>query len=454
MYDFLIIGAGVIGTSIARELSKYNVNTCILEKTDDVSNGASKANSGIVHGGYAAKFGSLKGNLCFLGNQMFKSLNEELNFGYRKTGGLVLAFNANELKELNNLFENGKKFGLKNLKILEKKEILKIEPNINKEVMFALYCPDVGVTSPYEYTIALAENAIENGTELFLNSEVLAIKEYKDHFEVITKNKTFKTKYLINAAGVYADKISSMLGINTFKIIPRKGEYILFEKGTGSIVNNVIFQVPTKKGKGILVTSTYHGNLMIGPNAEEVENKENTKTSEEMLTYIIETAKKSVPFFDMKKKLKTFSGIRPTPNTGDFIIEESKERFINVAGIESPGLTSSPAIAKYVLEILKKSIHLEKKKNFNPYRKPIIKQKTLTPKELKNLINIKSSNEKIICRCEQVTEGEILDTLNRNIPIKTVKAIKMRTRAGMGRCQGAFCKPRVEEVIKKFIEKK
>ena len=453
MYDFLIIGAGASGTSIARELSKYDVSICILEKSDDVSNGASKANSGIIHGGYATTFGTLKGKLSFLGNPMFKQLNEELNFGYRKTGGLVLAFNENELEKLHTLLENGKKYGTKNLKLLEKKELLSIEPNINKEVKYALYCPDVGVTSPYEYTIAIAENAIENGAELFLNSEVLKIEEHKDYFEIITKDNVFKSKYLINAAGIYADKVSSMVGVKTFKINPRKGEYILFEKGTGSIVNNVIFQVPTKKGKGVLVTSTYHGNLMIGPNAEEVKSKSNTKTSKETLNYVIEMAKKSIPYFDFKKKLKTFSGIRPTPNTEDFIIEESKERFINVAGIESPGLTSSPAIAKYVLEIIKKKINLEKKKKFNPYRKPIIKSKNLTPEEIKNLINIDSSNEKIICRCEQVTEGEIIDALSRNIPIKTIKAIKMRTRAGMGRCQGMFCKPRVEKILKKFIEK-
>jgi len=447
MYDFVIIGAGVTGCSIARELSKYKADVCILEKDDDVASGASKANSGIVHGGYAAKHGTLKGQLNILGNKMFENLNNQLNFGYRKTGGLVLGFDNDDLESLKMLLNNGLKNGVKDLSIIETNEILEIDPNLNPKVKYALYAKDVGVTSPYEYTIALAENAVENGVELLLNNKVLDIVNNNNFFEIITDKEKIKTRTIINAAGVYSDSISKMAGIDYFRIIPRKGQYILFQKGTGSAVNSVIFQVPTKLGKGILVTSTYHGNLMLGPNSEEVSSRENKDTDEITLDYVIDAARKSLPEFDLKKRLKTFSGIRPTPSTGDFIIKEEYPGFINAAGIESPGLTSSPAIAEMVIDIIHKRFPLEKKNNFDPFRKAIIKPNIFDAAEIKRRVDLVSGNDKIICRCEKVTEGEIRDALSRNIDISTRKAIKMRTRAGMGLCQGKFCGPRVDELI-------
>lgn len=450
MYDFAIIGAGVTGCAIARELSKYKADVCILEKADDVANGASKANSGIIHGGYAAKYGTLKGKLNVLGNRMFEDLNKQLNFGYRKTGGLVLGFDNHDLKSLEMLRNNGIKNGVRDLKIIKTDEILKIDPNLNHDVKYALHAKDVGVTSPYEYTIALAENAVSNGVELFLNHEIINIVKKDNYFELITNKKTIKTHTIINAAGVYSDSISKMAEIDYFKIIPRKGQYILFQKGTGSAVNSVVFQVPTKKGKGILVTSTYHGNLMLGPNSEEIINREDKKTDEITLEYIIDAARRSLPDFDLKKRLKTFSGIRPTPSTGDFIIKEEYPGFINAAGIESPGLTSSPAIAEMVIDIIKKRVTLEKNTNFNPYREAIIKPNSFDAAEVKQRIDLASGDDRIVCRCERVTEGEIIDALTRNIDINTIKAVKMRTRAGMGFCQGKFCGPRVYEVIEKM----
>ena len=450
MYDFAIIGAGVTGCSIARELSKYRSDVCILEKDDDVASGASKANSGIIHGGYAAKQGTLKGKLNVLGNRMFEDLNKQLNFGYRKTGGLVLGFDENDLESLNLLLKNGIANGVSDLKIIKNDEILKIDPNLNPQVKYALYAKDVGVTSPYEYTIALAESAVSNGVELLLKHEVINIKQKDNYFELSTNKKTIKTRTVINAAGVYSDTISKMAGVDYFKIIPKKGQYILFQKGTGSAVNSVIFQVPTKNGKGILVTSTYHGNLMLGPNSEEVSNRENKDTNELTLEYVIEAARKSLPDFDIKKRLKTFSGIRPAPSTGDFIIKEEYPGFINAAGIESPGLTSSPAIALMVLDIIKDRVKLEKKSNFKPYREAIIKPNSFDAAEIKRRIELPSGSERIVCRCEKVTEGEIVDALSRNIIITTRKAVKMRTRAGMGFCQGKFCGPRVDELIAKI----
>ena len=450
MYDFSIIGAGVTGAAIARTLSRYKVNICLLDKADDVSSGASKANSGIVHGGYAAKNGTLKGRLNVLGNRMFEDLNHQLNFGYRKTGGLVIAFDEEERNLLEDLLANGKKNGVRELDIIKRDRILELEPNLNPEVKYALYAKDVGVTSPYEYTIALAENAVENGVDLFLEHEVLDIKRMNSGFELITNQKKIKTRHVINAAGVYADTVSKMAGVDYFNIIPRKGQYILFEKGTGNAVHSVIFQVPTKKGKGILVTSTYHGNLMLGPNSEEVENREDTTTDEMTLEYIIDTARKSLPGFDLKKRLKTFSGVRPKPDTGDFIIKEEYKGFINVAGIESPGLTASPAIAEMVLNIIKKRIKLEQNKDFNPFRKAIIKPNSFDAAEVKRRIDLAPCDDRIVCRCERVTEGEIRDALTRNIDIRTRKAVKFRTRAGMGFCQGKFCGPRVDEVIQRI----
>jgi len=450
MYDFAVIGAGVTGAGVARALSRYKGNVCLIEKADDVSSGASKANSGIVHGGYAAKSGTLKGRLNVLGNSMFEDLNHNLNFGYRKTGGLVLAFNKGERLVLENLLVNGKKNGVKDLEIIKRDRILELEPNLNPEVKYALYAKDVGVTSPYEYAIALAENAVTNGVDLLLEHEVCDIIRMADRFELITDKLKIKAHTVINAAGVYSDAVSRMAGVKYFNIIPRKGQYILFQNGTGAAVKSVVFQVPTKKGKGILVTSTYHGNLMLGPNSEEVENREDTGTEEMALEYIINTALKSLPDIDLKKKLKTFSGIRPTPNTGDFIIKEEFPGFINAAGIESPGLTSSPAVAEMIVNIIKKRIPLEQKNGFNPYREPIIKPNSFDAAEIKRRIDLAPCDDRIVCRCERVTEGEVRDALTRNIDIKTRKAVKMRTRAGMGFCQGKFCGPRVDELIERI----
>ncbi len=452
MYDFCIIGAGVTGAHIARELSRYDVNTCILEKADDVSEGASKANSGIIHGGYAAQFGTEKGRLNVIGNRLFQQLDDELHFGYRKTGGLVLGFDEADYAALKKLYENGLKNGITDLKIIETAEILSMEPAVSSSVKYALYTGELGVTSPYEYNIALAENAVSNGVDLFLNNEVVSVRKESNFYYVETKKQTIQTRYVINAAGVYADKIAGMVNIDSFSIIPKKGQYILFPKGTGSIVKRVIFQVPTRKGKGILVTSTYHGNLMLGPNSEEVRDREDTDTDEETLEYIMDTARKSVPDLNPGPKLKTFSGIRPSPDTGDFIIREEIPGFINAAGIESPGLTSSPAIARMVISIIRGNEQLQENKDFNPCREPIIHSRNLPPEELKRRITLDSSPEKIICRCEQITEGEIVDAIKRNIPAQTVYAVKKRTRAGMGRCQGNFCKPRVQEIIDREVQ--
>ncbi|SUY46228.1 FAD/[2Fe-2S]-binding family oxidoreductase [Clostridium putrefaciens] len=453
MYDVTIIGAGVVGSAIARELSKYNLKTCLIEKEDDVTTGASKANSGIVHGGYSAKYGTLKGELCAKGNAMYKELEEQLHFGYKKTGALIIGFNEEDEKRIKALYDNGIKIGCDDLEIIYNDKIREIEPHINEKVYVALYAKSVGVTSPYEFTIALAENAIKNGVELKLETLVKSIEKKEDKFIIKTNKEDIESRYIINAAGVYSDKVANMVGIYDFEILPRRGQYILLGKDQGKLINTVIFQVPTEKGKGILVTTTYHGNLMIGPNAEEVDDKMDVATDIETLNKVLDTARMSIPDFDVKKALTTFSGIRAISSTGDFIIEESKVKgFINVAGIDSPGLTSSPAIAKKVSDILKESgLVLNENKSFDAYRKPIFKSKDID-NDLGLKIDDKNPNKNIICRCETVTESEIVDALHRGIPIKSTDAIKRRTRAGMGTCQGNFCKGRVKAIIARELD--
>ena len=445
-YDIIIIGAGVIGCAIAREMSKYQGRILLIEKDNDVSSGASKANSGIVHGGYDAKYGTLKGFFSRKGNLMFPRLNEELNFGYKMIGSLVLAFSDTELEALHRLKENGLLNGVDDLEILDRSQILDMEPHVNPQVKYALYCPSAGVASPYEMTIALAENAIENGVDLRLKQEVIAIEKKNGNFMVSSSSQQYHAKYIINAAGYFSDRIANMLGLSDFTIHPRKGEYILLNKNQGHLANHVLFQTPSEKGKGILVTPTFHGNLMLGPNSQSVDDLSSIGTEQDILAYIVETARHSVPNFDIRMTLTSFAGLRATSSKKDFIIEESRiPGFINVAGIESPGLTSSPSIAVYISELLSASGYdLKAKKDFNPYRTPILQKKDPT---FKGTIDDIDPSKNIICRCEQVTEAEIVDALHRGIHIDHIDGIKRRTRCTMGPCQGHFCTSRVRKII-------
>ena len=449
VYDVTIIGGGVVGTAIARELSKYDLDLCLLERAGDVSTGASKANSGIVHGGYVGKYGTTKGELCIRGNELIRELDQKLNFGFRETGGLILGFDEQDEENIKKVYENGLKVGhdKDDLELLyDQEKIKELEPHLNEEVEMAMHCKSVGVTSPYEMTIALAENAIDNGLDLKLENEVVDIDNNADHFLLTTNQTELKSKYVVNAAGVYSDQVANMVGIDDFEIYPRRGQYVLFAKDQSDLVNSVIFQTPTKKSKGVLVTTTYHGNFMLGPNAEDIDKKENIDTTIEEIAAIVETARKSIPDFDIKRALTTFSGIRAKSSTGDFIVEESAvDGFVNAAGIDSPGLTSSPAIAERIRNILKDSgLELTKKDDFNPYREAII---TKGDMHLEGEIDHQDPAENIICRCERVTEAEIKDAMNRGIEIKTTDQIKRRTRAGMGNCQAQFCQPRVKKLI-------
>ncbi|MBP9920940.1 MAG: FAD-dependent oxidoreductase [Proteiniclasticum sp.] len=452
MYDVIIIGAGIVGTTIARELSKSKAKVLILEKGIDVSMGATKANSAIVHGGFAEKHEALKGRLCYKGRVQFKRLDEELNFGFKETGSLVISM-EDDKEPLEKLMTNGIKNGLDDLEIIGPDRIRELEPELTHDVKWALYCKGAGICSPYEMAIAMAENAIRNGVTLKLEHQVTGIEKDGDVFRVSTDKEEFQGKFVVNAAGVYADEISKMVGVNNFEILPRSGEYILFTRGTGDPINTVIFQLPTKYGKGVLVASTYYGNLLIGPDASDEVGKDDTSTHIERVAKIYQQTKALYGKINSKQFIRSFTGIRARSSTDDFIIEETEVKgFINVAGIQSPGLTSSPAIAEMVIGILKDAgLEWEDNNEFDPYRKPIVTKKPLQPlKDIKQFIELPlGSKDRIVCRCEQVREDEIVDALHRGIRIKTVDGVKRRTRAGMGWCQGEFCKPRVIEIMER-----
>ncbi|MCR6513758.1 NAD(P)/FAD-dependent oxidoreductase [Clostridium sp. LY3-2] len=450
MVDVAIIGAGVIGASVFRELTKYNLKVLVLDKENDVSMGTSKANSAIVHAGYDPKIGTLMAKYNVKGNEMFEELCKELDVPFKRNGSLVLAYDEEDLKTVKDLCENGTKIGVKGLRVLSKEEVLEKEPNINREIAGALYAPTGGIVGPFEYTIALMENGRDNGGEVRLNSEVIGIKKVDNIFEINLKNgETVKAKYVVNAAGVYADKIHNMICKEDFKIIPRKGEYFVMDKSQGDVVSHTIFQCPSKLGKGILVTPTVHGNLLVGPNAVDIEDKEELKTEGDHLDYIRETSMRTTDKINFRESIRNFAGLRATPSTGDFIVREDEEvkGFVDVAGIKSPGLSSAPAIALDVVEILKDSgLKEEKNENFNPIRKEI-RFIELSPSEKAEIIKKDKRYGNIICRCESITEGEIVDSIKRCFDGMTLDGIKRRCRPGMGRCQGGFCGPRVQEII-------
>ncbi|MDU4960384.1 MAG: NAD(P)/FAD-dependent oxidoreductase [Sporomusaceae bacterium] len=447
MYDVCVIGAGVVGMNIARELSRYTLRICVLEKEADVSCGCSKANSGIVHGGYSDEPGTLKAQLCVKGNRMYEQLERELHFGYRRTGSLVLAFRDEDLPKLEQLYLQGLKNEVGGLSIISGEQARRIEPHLSREVKAALYCENAGVTSPYEFVIALAENAIANGVELRLNTTVTGIQALDSRFVIDTAAAgALEARCVVNAAGIYSDAVSRLAGINDFQITPRRGQYLLLDKDQNYLARTVIFQVPTELGKGILVTPTYHGNLMIGPNAETIADKDDVGTDAETLGLIAAAARQSVPGLDLRKALTSFAGNRPIANRKDFVIEASRIKgFIQLVGIDSPGLTASPAIALKVTELIRKAgLSLVKKAAFQSERPPVISKK---PAGFTGSVDAADPRERIICRCEQVTEAEIIDCMRRGIAVGCVDAVKRRTRAGMGRCQGAFCAPRVRQIL-------
>jgi len=449
MVDVAVIGAGVIGMSIFRELTKYNLKVVAIEKEKDVSMGTSKANSAIVHAGYDPKEGTLMAKYNVKGNEMFEDLCKELDVPFKRNGSLIIGFDDDDMKTIKELFDNGNKVGVKGLKILNKQQVLEMEPNLNKEIKGALYAPTGGIVGPFEYTIALAENGIKNGGEIKLEKEVVKIEKDKN-FKITTKDgEVIEARFVINAAGLYADKIHNLICKESFKITPRSGEYFVLDKSQGNVVSHTIFQCPSKLGKGILVTPTVHGNLLVGPDAIDIDDKEDLGTSGKGLNEIRSISMKTTDKINFRDSIRNFAGLRAQPSTGDFIVEENSEvkGFIDAAGTKSPGLSSAPAIAEDVVRILGEAgCELTKNPNFDGSRKQIVFM-DLSNEEKAEIIKKDSRYGTIVCRCESITEGEIVSAIHRCIGVPSVDGVKRRCRPGMGRCQGGFCGPKVQEII-------
>lgn len=449
MYDVIIIGGGVSGAASARELSRYKVRACVLEKEEDFCCGTSKANSAIAHAGYDAEPGSLMAKLNVRGNEMMEQLSKDLDFPFQRIGSLVICLSEEEMPGLQKLYDKGIANGVKGLKILNREEVLEMEPNITDNVYAALYAPTAGIVCPFNLNIALAENAYTNGIEFRFNTEVQNIRKIDGGYELCTNQGTFRTKYVVNAAGVYADKFHNMVSEKKIHITPRRGDYCLLDKSAGTHVSRTIFSLPTKYGKGVLVTPTVHGNLLVGPTAIDIENKEGTNTTREGLDEVITKAGQNVKNLPMRQVITSFAGLRAHEDGTEFIIGEPEDArgFIDCAGIESPGLTSCPAIGEMVAGILQEKLGLEKKDNFIATRKGILDPDTLTREERAELIQREPAYGNIICRCEMITEGEILDAIRRPLGARSLDGVKRRTRAGMGRCQSGFCSPRTMEIL-------
>ena len=446
-FDVAVIGAGVTGCAIARELARYEAKICVLEKGEDVCTGTSKANSAIVHGGFDAETGSLKAKMNVRGNAMMTQMSEELDVPFKRNGAFVLCFDENDLPALHELYERGVRNGVQDLRILTFEEAKAMEPNLSENVCAALYCPSSGIVCPFELTLGFAENAADNGAVFRFESGVKAIRREDGYYVLETEQGEVEARAVVNAAGVYADAVHDMALPHAFSIQPRSGEYCLCDKTAGNLVSKTIFQMPSKLGKGILVTPTVHGNLLLGPTASDIEDKEFTATTREGLDFVLEKAALSVNNIPARQIITSFSGLRAHDDRGDFILQESAPGFFDAAGIESPGLTSAPAIGVYMAEMVASSLALEKKADFNPIRHGVTKLNELSVEDRAEKIRENPLYGNIICRCETISEGEIVEAIHRTLGARTLDGVKRRTRAGMGRCQAGFCSPRVMDIL-------
>lgn len=454
-YQVIIIGCGVVGAAIARELSRFDVKVAILEKEADVSFGTSKANSGIIHAGFHSTQGTLMAKFVVPGNRKFDRLCEELEFPFERRGELMVAFDENELRILQTYYKMGLDNHVPYMELLGKERVLEMEPNVNPEVEGALFAPTAGIICPYEYCFALTSNAKANGVELYLNKKVTWIgKQGNGKFEIETEDgNRFTSDFIVNSAGLYADEIAKFVGITNFKIVPRKGEEYLLDRRVGTLIKRVIFPCPTSNSKGMLVIPTVDGPVMVGPTALDTEDKNDWATTRDGLKEVFTQAQKMVPGIRTSDIITSFVGLRPAAvgNNGDFIIGTTTVHgFINAAGIQSPGLTASPAIAEYIREVLnKEGVKMELKRSFNPKRKIATKVRLLLEKrdysEYGNIVKENKSYSKLVCRCENVTEAEIVAAIKEGHI--TLDGIKFATRAGTGRCQAGFCTSRVMEIL-------
>lgn len=449
MYDVAIIGSGIVGAACAYRLSRFNLKTVVIEKNNDVCCGTTKANSAIIHAGYDPKPNTLMARLNVEGSKMTQEICEKLAIPYKQIGSLVAAFSEEEAKTIEELYQRGVKNGIQDIKVIGKDELKKLEPNISDEAVCALYAPTAAIVNPWEYGLAMAETAVRNGTEIMLEAEVTGIDKKENSWNIHTAKGDIEAAYVINAAGVNSDDIHNMVAEETFRILPSAGEYYLLDKSEGTRVSHIVFQCPNKEGKGTLVAPTVHGNLIVGPNSVSGD-KEDISTKTASLDFIRETALKSVPSIAFRENIRNFTGIRANSTINDFIIEFAAEHFLDLAGIKSPGLSAAPAIAKMAEEMLiENGLEAVEKENFIDKRTHIVFKHLSAP--VKNQVIYQNpAYGRVICRCETITEGEIIAALNSPIPPVSLDGIKRRAGSGMGRCQGGFCGPKILEIMAKF----
>ena len=455
IYDVIIVGGGVIGCAIARELSKYKLRTVLLEKNNDVCNETSAANSAIVHSGYDPLPNSLKAQMNVLGNSMYPQMCKELDVPFIQNGSLTIATTDDEMNTLLSLQKRANENKVET-KILSSEEVLKLEPQLNKDIKGALFAPTCGIVNPFELTVALMENAMDNGVELLLNHEVNNIKINEDSVSVFCKNdKELECKVLINAAGLFADDINAFVDKDSFTITPRKGQYFVLDHFDLNFVKHTLFMVPSDKGKGVLVTPTTSGNYLIGPSSDFVDDKQDLSTTKDILDSVRSQASRIIENIPYANLIRQYSGLRAVSSTGDFIIEHSKvsKNLINVAGIQSPGLASCPAIALKVVELLKECMPLDENEGFNPIRRKVYRLKEMSLEDKNKLISENPQFGHIVCRCEKISEGEIVDCIHRNCGATTVKGVKKRCRPGFGKCQGAMCEASVIKILARELKK-
>ncbi|WP_459841656.1 FAD-dependent oxidoreductase [Halanaerocella petrolearia] len=450
--DILVIGGGITGCFIARELSRYKLDVTLVEKEPDICTGTTKANTALLHAGFNADADKLKGRLNVRGNELYrKRIQHELDVPIEWVGALVVAEDENNIPKLEEILENGKENGVPDLEIVTGDRLFELEPNLSEDAIASLFAPTAGIVNPFELTVGLANNAVRSGAKVLLETEVYDIKDHGDYKTIKTSKGEIDAKLVINAAGLYADKVANMVGIDNFEITPRRGEYYLYDKKMEIDVQRTVFPVPTEVSKGIVVTPTDEENLLIGPNAEEIEDIENKSTTREGLDKVIKGAKKTIPGLNKKGVIKEFAGLRAAiKETEDFLIEASDQvaGFINVAGIQSPGLASSPAIAEMVVGIVGEELGgLTTDPDFDPNYHGPPKFRHMNHEEQAKLVAEDPDYGQIICRCESVTKGEIIDAIREPVGAKTVNAIKRRVRPGAGRCQGGFCEPKVVEIL-------
>ena len=449
MYDVVIIGAGVSGAAVAREVSRYTANVLVLEQFEDVCCGTSKANSAIVHAGYDAPTGSLMARLNVRGSQVMEDLSRELDFPYRRNGSMVLCMAEEDRPRLQALLDRGVANGVEGLRIIEREEILRREPNVSPDVVAALDVPTGAIVCPFGLNIAMAENAAVNGATFQFNTAVTGFTAGEEGWTVHTDRGDVSARCVVNAAGVHADQLHNLVSARKIHITPRRGDYYLLDKAAGEVVHATLFQLPGKFGKGVLVSPTVHGNTIVGPTAIDIEERDNTSTTREGLDQVAQKAAVSVPSIPLRQAITSFAGLRAHEDGGEFLIGEVEDApgFFDCAGIESPGLSSSPAIGEMVAGLIREKLGLSPRPDFVPTRKGIVNPQTLSFAERQALVKENPAYGRVICRCETVTEGEILDALRSPIPPRSVDGVKRRVGAGMGRCQGGFCGPRVVEIL-------